>query len=283
VTCAGVRFRTAGRVYYFAADGYEDLAPGDRVIVDTQRGPDLGWVAVAPGQVLASALQGLRPISRRASWADLNSLARLRTQEADTLRLVREKAAAYALPLKAVLAEYAFDGSRLTVYFVSEERRVDFRELVKDLGRSLKTRVLLHQVGPRDQAKLVGGIDRCGRELCCSSWMTEFEPISIKMAKSQRLPLNPAEISGVCGKLLCCLAFEDEQYREMQAGLPKVGARLTSAVGAGRVVEVNVLARTITVQWDTGNRVVVGADELAEQQERRARLAEPPSDPSPEG
>jgi cell fate regulator YaaT (PSP1 superfamily) len=174
--------------------------------------------------------------------------------------------------MKAVAAEYSFDGSRVTVYFVTDERRVDFRELVKDLARVLRTRVMLHQIGPRDHAKLMGGIDRCGRELCCSSWMVEFQPISIRMAKNQGLPLNPSEISGVCGKLLCCLAFEDGQYAEMRAGLPKVGARLVSAVGRGVVVEVNVVSGTVTVEWETGSRVVVAAEELAEQQQRRKRL-----------
>ncbi len=266
--CAGVRFRTAGRLYYFSAVGFEDLAPGERVVVDTTRGLDLGWVAIAPEQVMSAQLDGLQPIRRRASWAELNELAQLRTQESEALQVVRQHAASYGLPLKVVLVEYNFDGTRLTVYFVSDERRVDFRELVRDLGRTFRTRVVLHQVGPRDQAKLVGGIDRCGRELCCSSWMTEFEPISIKMAKTQRLPLNPSEISGVCGKLLCCLSFEDAQYRELQDGLPRVGARMTSAVGSGKVVDVNVLKRIITIQWEGGNRVEVDADELAEQQAR---------------
>jgi cell fate regulator YaaT (PSP1 superfamily) len=159
----------------------------------------------------------------------------------------------------------------VTIYFVSDERRVDFRELVRELAKALRARVLMHQVGPRDHAKLMGGIDRCGRELCCSTWMTEFQPISIRMAKTQSLPLNPSEISGVCGKLLCCLAFEDDQYKEMRSGLPKVGAKLTSAVGRGRVVDVNVLTRKIIVQWETGSRVEVDADEFAEQQERRQR------------
>jgi len=266
--CAGIRFRTAGRLYYFSAIGFEDLALGDRVVVDTTRGLDLGWVAIAPDQVLGAQFDGLKPIRRRASWAELNELALLRTKESEALQVVRQRSASYDLPLKVVLVEYNFDGTRLTVYFVSDERRVDFRELVRDLGRTFRTRVVMHQVGPRDQAKLVGGFDRCGRELCCSSWMTEFEPISIRMAKTQRLPLNPSEISGVCGKLLCCLSFEDAQYRASQDGLPRVGARMTSAVGSGKVVDVNVLKRVITIQWEGGNRVEVDADELAEQQAR---------------
>jgi cell fate regulator YaaT (PSP1 superfamily) len=270
-SCAGVRFRSAGRIYYFDAAGFEDLAVSERVVVETNRGLDLGSVALAPGQVVDVALDGLKPILRRATDAEQTELARLRLREPEALQTARQRIAEHELPIKAFLAEYNFDGSRLTIYFGSEERRVDFRDLVRDLARALRTRVILHQVGPRDQAKLIGGIDRCGRELCCTSWMTEFEPISIKMAKTQRLPLNPAEISGVCGKLLCCLAFEDEQYRDMSDGLPRVGARMTSAVGSGRVVDVNVLARRITIQWETGGRVEVDADELAEQQARRTQ------------
>jgi cell fate regulator YaaT (PSP1 superfamily) len=141
---------------------------------------------------------------------------------------------------------------------------------VRDLARELRCRVHLRQIGPRDQAKLLGGIDRCGRELCCTTWLPEFQPIAIKMAKNQGLPLNPSEISGLCGKLLCCLAFEDEQYAEMRGGMPKVGAKLVSAVGKGRVVDVNVLTRRITIAWETGARVDVSADEFAEQQARRS-------------
>jgi len=265
----GVRFRTAGRVYFFDATGFEDLAPGERVVVETSRGKDLGTVAIAPSQATQGAQDGLKPIVGRASWTELAELARLRLSEAETLRVVQRKIAAAGLPLKAVVAEYNFDGSHLTVHYVSRERRIDARELVKDLTRSLRTRVLLQQVGPRDQAKLLGGIDRCGRELCCTTWMTGFTPISMRMAKNQRLPLNPAEISGVCGKLLCCLAFEDEHYTAMWDGLPRVGTRLRSAVGEGRVVAVNVLARKVTISWEGGRRIEVDADELVELQARQ--------------
>jgi len=175
--------------------------------------------------------------------------------------------------MKAVLAEYNYDGSQLTIYFVTDAQRVDFRDLVRDLARAFRTRVHLRQIGPRDRAKLVGGLDRCGLELCCSSWMSRFQPIGIRMAKHQNLPLNPSEISGMCGKLLCCLAFEEEQYMDMRQGLPKLGARITSAVGRGRVVDVNMLTRKVTISWETGARVVVDADEFAEQQERYRRTA----------
>jgi cell fate regulator YaaT (PSP1 superfamily) len=270
----GVRFRRAGRIYYFRAAGLEDLGVNEHVVVDTSRGRELGWVVIAPTQLVDSGPEDLKPVTRRASDEDLAALADRRSREPSALATVRERIREHNLPMKAVLTEYSFDGSQLTVYFVSDETRVDFRTLVRDLARDLRTRVHLRQIGPRDQAKLLGGIDRCGRELCCSTWMPEFQPIAIRMAKNQNLPLSPTEISGVCGKLLCCLAFEDEQYAEMRQGMPKLGAKLTSAVGRGKVVDVNVLTRKITIIWETGGRVEVSAEEFAEQQERRKRAQE---------
>jgi cell fate regulator YaaT (PSP1 superfamily) len=269
----GVRLRRAGKVYYFDAAGWEDLVVGDRVIVDTVRGREAGWVVIAPGQVLHAGEQiDLKPVLRRATWDDLTAMAQLQLKEPAALEQVRARIAAHNLPMRAVLVEYSCDGSRLTVYFVSEQQRVDFRELVRDLAGALRTRVHLRQIGPRDQAKLIGGIDRCGRELCCATWLPEFQPISIRMAKNQNLPLNPAEISGVCGKLLCCLAFEDDQYADLRTGMPKTGAKLASAAGRGKVVDVNVLTRRITIEWETGTRVEVDADEFRELAERRTPL-----------
>jgi cell fate regulator YaaT (PSP1 superfamily) len=270
----GVRFRQAGKVYYFDASGHEDLRVDDMVIVDTSRGREAGKVVIAPDQVTDTDMQGLKPVIRKAGWRELSELARLRTQEEAALCQAAEHIEEHELPMRAVKAEYNFDGSQLTIYFVTEEQRVDFRKLVRDLARAFRTRVHLRQIGPRDRAKLIGGIDRCGLELCCTTWMTDFEPIGIRMAKNQNLPLNPSEISGVCGKLLCCLSFEEEQYRELKKGLPKVGSRLTSAVGSGRVVDVNVLTRKITISWETGSRVVVDADEFDDLRSRKAEAAE---------
>lgn len=267
----GVRFRRAGKVYYFSAAGYADLAVGDHVIVDTARGRESGEVVIAPGQWVHPAAGELRPIERRAASQDLADLARLRLREKDVLDQVRALVESARVPMKPVAAEFNFDGSRLTVHFISDETRVDFRDLVRDLAQAQHARVFLRQIGARDKAKLLGGIDRCGRELCCSTWMPDFQPISIRMAKTQNLPLNPLEISGVCGKLLCCLAFEDAQYAQMRQGLPKVGAKLTSAVGRGRVVDVNILTRKVVILWETGARVEVDAAELAEQQARSQR------------
>ncbi|MEO8083417.1 MAG: regulatory iron-sulfur-containing complex subunit RicT, partial [Ardenticatenales bacterium] len=264
----GVRFRRAGKVYWFDASPCPGVVAGQKVIVETVRGREMGAIVIAPGQVHDANIGELTPLVRPATDADLASQSSLRTKEPEALIEARVHIRRQDLPMKAVMAEYNYDGSRMTIYFTSDEMRVDFRNLVRDLARALKTRVLLRQIGPRDQAKLVGGIDRCGRELCCTSWMPEFQPISIRMAKNQGLPLNPSEISGVCGKLLCCLAFEDDQYRDMRKGLPKVGAKLISAVGRGKVIDVNVITRKITIYWETGSRVEVDAAAFEDQQDR---------------
>lgn len=282
VDVVGVRFRRAGRIYYFDARGIEDLDAGASVVVETARGREMGSVVMGPSQVVKAETGSLKPILRRATEDDQALRRRLKDEEAEILVRARGLIAQHQLPMKAVVAEHNFDGSRLTIYFVSEKNRVDFRALVREMAKEFRKRVLLRQIGPRDEAKLLGGIDRCGRELCCTSWMPEFQPISIRMAKNQRLPLNPSEISGVCGKLLCCLAFEDEQYMSASKGLPKIGAKLTSAVGRGRVVDVNVLTQTITIAWETGSRVEVHADEFKDLRERRVRAFGEDDPPSPD-
>lgn len=269
----GVRFKRAGKIYYFGAgDRDAALQVGDKVIADTQRGLELGRIVLAPGQIVDNkGLGRLKNITRLATEQDLDGESLGRDLERKALVLAREEVERLKLPMLAVQAEAAFDRTRATVFFLSEEAQVDSRELVRVLAEKLQVRVNLRQVGPRDRAKMVGGIDRCGRELCCSTWITEFQPIQIRMAKNQQLPLNPSEISGVCGKLLCCLSFEDEQYSEMNKGLPKIGANLVSAVGRGRVTDVNVLTQLITISWETGSRITVAAEEFAEQQRRRTR------------
>ncbi len=278
----GIRFRRAGRIYFFDSTGFDDLGAGDQVVVETARGQEMGHVVMAPGQLVQTETNALKPILRRATEDDRALRDRLKLDEADLLVKSRELIAGHNLPMKAVVAEHNFDGTRLTIYFVSEKNRVDFRALVREMAKAFRKRVLLRQIGPRDEAKLLGGIDRCGRELCCTSWMPEFQPISIRMAKNQRLPLNPSEISGVCGKLLCCLSFEDEQYMSASKGMPKIGAKLTSAVGRGRVVDVNVLTQKVTIAWETGSRVEVHADEFKDLRERRNRAFGEDEVPTPD-
>ncbi len=258
----GVRFKRAGKIYYFDATGFEDLKVDESVVVDTARGRALGRV-VAPPQEASEPSKHLKPIERRATPLDLSERERYRLQEREALERCKEKVAEHGLEMKLIKAEYNFDGSRLVVYFTAE-KRVDFRELVKDLGRTFKTKAELRQVGVRDEAKLLGGVGRCGRVLCCATHLCEFSPVSIKMARLQNVSLSPAEISGVCGRLLCCLAYESETYRSLKERFPKVGTMVETPYGAGKVKSVNVLKETVEVELRGEVSMEVPAEELRE-------------------
>ena len=250
----GVRFKKAGKVYYFDPAGI-DMEVNDPVVVTTTRGLELGYVVIAPRQVLVNEVTTpLKPVVRKAEPDDINKAQELEAREKEALIECGESIAKLNLPMKLLSAEYNLDGNRLTFYFSAEER-IDFRDLVRELTNRLKVRVELRQVGPRDQAKLVGGYGRCGRPLCCMSFLREFVPVSIKMAKEQNLPLNPMKISGVCGRLLCCLVYESEQYRTMKAELPKEGQRVSTAMGVATIVGNNPLKKTVLVKLD--NQVTV--------------------------
>jgi len=207
----GIRFKKAGRVYYFDPAGI-DLEINDYVVVQTTRGLDLGYVVIAPKQVLVNEITTpLKPVVRKAEPEDIKHAQELEEAEEEALIECGKLIAELNLSMKLLSAEYNLEGSRLTFYFNAEER-VDFRELVRELTKRFKVRVELRQVGPRDEAKLIGGFGRCGRPLCCMSFLSEFTPVSIKMAKEQSLPLNPMKISGVCGRLLCCLSAGVHSY-----------------------------------------------------------------------
>ncbi len=209
----GVRFRRAGRVEFYDA-GDLALEVGEFVVAETQRGVDLARVVVTSEQLLASDLQGpLRRVVRKAVPEDFQRLESFRLREGDALKRCREKVEKHGLPMKLLLAEYTFDGSRLTFYF-GADGRVDFRELVRDLAGTFRTRIELRQVGPRDETKLLGGVGRCGREVCCCSWLKDFSPVSMKMAKNQDLPLTDSRLAGICGRLMCCLAYENVAYSQ---------------------------------------------------------------------
>ncbi|HEY8490335.1 MAG TPA: stage 0 sporulation family protein [Dehalococcoidia bacterium] len=243
----GVRFQEAGKIYYFDPTGHEDLEVGEHVVVETTRGLEVARVVVAPSQaVVVEITEPLKPIVRVATPEDLERTNALKEKARQDLEVVRRKVAEHELPMKVAGAQYNLDGTRLTVHFTAEDR-VDFRDLVRDLSGALNVRVELRQIGPRDQAKLVGGFDRCGRRLCCASWMTSFPSITIKMAKEQDLPLSPSKISGVCGRLLCCLAFEHEGYRQLRGQLPKQGSLVSTPSGEAKVLSVNVLKETVTL------------------------------------
>jgi len=214
----GVRFRRAGKIYYFDP-GEAQPKPGDTVIVETVRGVEAADVVVGSRLVPETSIsQPLRPVLRRASAQDLEHLEENREKEKEALRTCGAKVAEHKLEMRLVGADYTFDRGKLIFYFTSEGR-VDFRQLVRDLSATFKTRIELRQIGVRDQAKMLGGLGSCGRQLCCCTFLAEFQPVSIKMAKKQDLSLNPAKISGLCGRLMCCLRYEAEQYAEAKAAL----------------------------------------------------------------
>ena len=206
----------------------------------------------SPRAIGESLLAGdLKPVVRRATATDLLERDRFRRKEEDVLAQCRARAREHRLPMTVVSAEYSYDGARLAVSFTAEGR-IDFRDLVRDLARTFNTRIEMKQIGVRDQAKVLDGVGKCGRQLCCSAWLREFNPVTIKMAKQQNLPLNPPEISGVCGRLLCCLAYEADVYEEARKQLPKVGAAVITPAGEGRVRRVQPLRETVTVRLEDG-------------------------------
>jgi len=276
----GVRFRQAGKIYYFGLTGFEDLKVGTYVVVNTARGEDVGQVIAAPRQVADDEVVGqLKGILRRAEPWDLLQMQHFRDREEQALERCRQKIAEYGLPMKVIKTEYNFDGSRLVFYFTAE-KRVDFRKLVKDLAKTFRSRIELKQVGVRDEAKLVGDLGCCGRHLCCASFLCEFNPVSIKMAKQQDLPLSPMEISGICGRLLCCLAYENDYYAEVKTRLPEVGDVVVTPYGSGKVTGINVLKETLSVELGSEATIEITAEELKTDKEptrrrRRSRRRRP--------
>ncbi|MCO5177015.1 MAG: hypothetical protein M9890_08625 [Thermomicrobiales bacterium] len=258
---AGVRFRDSGRTYYVDPEGIE-LVSGDWVVVDTARGAELAQVVIAPQQVIAVLLDGdVRSIIRRATEEDLVSAEERRAMEGDALRTFAVMARDLNLPMKPISADYSFDGARLTINFAANGR-VDFRELVRQMARHFGCRIELHQVGPRDEARLLGGLGRCGRPLCCSTWLPQFADVSMTMAKVQDLSPNPDKLSGVCGRLLCCLSFEQEQYREARTRLPRLGQEVMTEQGQGYVHAMQILNETVTVRLDNGESVTLEPSEI---------------------
>lgn len=266
----GIRFKSVTKMYYFSPGEFRDVAKNDPVIVETTRGEELGWVVMPPTMVSDQEIKGkLKTIVQRATPVDLAMQEEFRQREASALEKCQGKVAELGLPMKVVGSEYNFNGRRLLFAFTSEQR-VDFRELVRTLARSFKTRIEMKQIGARDEAKLIGGYGRCGRELCCSSWLTEFHPVSIKMAKQQDLPLAPSEISGLCGRLLCCLAYENDQYAETKKVLPKVGTSVSTPHGKGVIVGLNVLTESVVVKLQSELTVEVKADEVQQTSQNKS-------------
>ncbi|MDI9546882.1 MAG: stage 0 sporulation family protein [Chloroflexota bacterium] len=246
-TVINVQFRPVTKLYHFSPGPLLDLTVDDYVIVETSRGQEVAQVVAPPHMIDESEVVGeIKPVARRATAWDLVQKDRWERKEQEALAVCRDKARASSLDIKIVRCEYSFDGGRLLVYF-SSEQRVDFRDLVRDLARIFHTRIEMRQIGVRDEAKLLDGVGKCGRQLCCTSWLREFTPVSIRMAKNQQLPLNPDEISGVCGRLLCCLSYENAHYREQNKKMPKMGAEVITPQGVGRVRHIHPLKETVTV------------------------------------
>ena len=253
IKVVGIRFRNAGKIYYFDPLDY-DLDPAMHVIVETARGIEMGTVMIAPKEVEDDkVIQPLKPVIRVATDEDEKVVEKNREKEKEAFKICKEKIQKHNLEMKLVEAEYTFDNNKLLFYFTADGR-IDFRELVKDLAAVFRTRIELRQIGVRDETKIMGGIGICGRELCCKSYLTDFVPVSIKMAKEQNLSLNPTKISGVCGRLMCCLKNEQETYEYLNSRLPVVGDTVQTDDGfQGEVNSVSVLRQLVKVLIDNGD------------------------------
>ncbi len=256
-----VKFRIAGKHYTFKAMDFE-LNPGDQVVVETDRGRALGIVVSSPIDVPESeAPEGLKNVLRLASDEDRALAETNSAREAEAFRFCLQRIQDRKMEMKLVRAEYLFDGSKIVFYFTADGR-VDFRELVKDLAHYFHTRIEMRQIGVRDEAKLTGGIGICGRELCCCTFLTDFAPVSVRMAKEQGLALNPSKISGQCGRLLCCLNYEFETYCALRKALPKCGRKINVGGREAEVVSQNLLGQSVTVRFEDGHRAQVTPAQL---------------------
>jgi len=243
----GIRFKLAGKIYYFDP-GELQLAVNDGVIVETSRGIEYGTVVIGPREVPEEEVVGaLKMVVRKANEDDFEQMQVNREKEAKAMEICLEKIEAHGLPMKLVDVEQTFGGNKIIFYFTADGR-IDFRELVKDLAAIFRTRIELRQIGVRDEAKMIGGLGCCGRELCCATWLADFASVSIRMAKEQNLSLNPTKISGICGRLMCCLKFENDVYEQAKEGLPELGKKVMTPDGDGRVNSINIIKQTVNVE-----------------------------------
>ena len=268
VTIVGVRFKKAGKIYYFLP-GEETLTIDDGVIVETARGVEYGTVVIGPKEVAKDSLvMSVKEVMRKATPKDLQQLEKNEEREEKAFAICLEKIAKRKLPMKLINVEYTFDMNKI-VFFFTADGRIDFRELVKDLATVFRTRIELRQVGVRDEAKVLNGIGACGRPLCCSNFLGDFSPVSIRMAKDQNLSLNPTKISGVCGRLMCCLNYEDDLYKKggdlyvkkdrtpspRDVEPPGIGKEVVTDEGIGKVLKVNHHKHTVKVQLEAGRTI----------------------------
>ncbi|NGP45783.1 stage 0 sporulation family protein [Bacillaceae bacterium SIJ1] len=243
----GVRFKKAGKLYYFDPQGF-DIKKGQYVIVETARGIEYGKVDIADREVdQHDVVLPLKKVLRIATDADIDAVAQNKSAAKEAYDVGVQKIEEHTLDMKLVDVEYTFDRNKVIFYFTADGR-IDFRDLVKDLASVFRTRIELRQIGVRDEAKMLGGIGPCGRMLCCSTFLADFEPVSIKMAKDQNLSLNPTKISGLCGRLMCCLKYENDEYEQAKRELPDVGQVLKTSLGQGRVTGLNMLERLVQIE-----------------------------------
>lgn len=251
-----VRLREAGKITYFSTGGMK-FKVGDYVIMESDRGLDYGQVLSETEAILDSDLEEpLKKVVRKANPWDMHQIEKNKKKVKEVMDTCAKKIQERKLPMKLIDAEFSFDRSKIMFYFTAEGR-VDFRDLVKDLANVFKTRIELKQIGVRDEAKMLGGLGPCGRALCCATYLKDFDPVTIKMAKEQNLPLNPTKISGLCGRLMCCLGYEYKTYKELMKGLPHEGEVLKTAKGQGKVVGVNAIKRSVTVELEDGSLLEV--------------------------
>lgn len=255
----GIRFKNTAKVYYFAP-GDTLFTKGDGVIVETARGVEFGTVTIEVKDVDDKEIvQPLKPIIRKATPADMERLKKNEEKAPEALKICNEKVLARGLDMKLINAEYTFDGSKVIFYFTAPGR-IDFRDLVKDLAAVFRIRIELRQIGIRDETRLLGGIAPCGRPCCCASCMSDFKKVSIKMAKTQGLSLNPSKISGLCGRLMCCLAYENDYYKEVYKKMPKIGSDVVAPDGKGTVISVNMLTYIVKVKIEAKDGTLLYKD-----------------------
>lgn len=268
-TVVGIRFKKAGKIYYFDP-GELELAAGEFVIVETARGLEYGEIVIGPRQVgEADIVAPLKTVQRKATAQDAEKVKENKAKEQEAFRLCEQKIKAHNLDMNLVDVEYTFDVNKIIFYFTAEGR-IDFRELVKDLAAVFRTRIELRQIGVRDEAKMMGGIGCCGRPLCCSTFLGDFEPVSIRMAKDQNLSLNPTKISGICGRLMCCLKYENDCYggghccKKAPVVPPTPGRQVVTAEGEGKVTSINNNKKTATILLHDGKTMIIPWEEVVE-------------------
>ena len=274
----GVRFKQTGKIYYFSP-GELDLHEGDYVIVDTSRGTECGEVAKGPHDVPDSTVKKpLKPVTRVADGVDVRRMEKNRADEKRAFQVCEERIAKHGLDMKLVDVEYTLDRGKILFYFTADGR-IDFRELVKDLAGVFKMRIELRQIGVRDEAKMLGGLGSCGRPICCGTFLGDFQPVSIKMAKEQGLSLNPAKISGSCGRLMCCLVYEQPAYEYLNKVTPGVGSVVKTPEGNGTVVETNVISGTLRVRLEAPSSITKSFSKKDCQYLRGGKRPPMPEDP----